>query len=151
MARVMFVCLGNICRSPMAEGILLARLAERGLGAGHEVASAGTAGHHAGELPDPRTIAVLARRGERCPSRAAQVQREDFERYDLLLAMDRSNLAELVRRCPPAHRHKLRLMLELTGGGEVPDPYYGGPEGFEQVYALLDRAVAAWLDELSDR
>lgn len=149
MASVLFVCLGNICRSPMAEGMFLHKLAARGLTAQHRVASAGTAAHHVGEPPDPRTQAVLAKHGARCPSRAAQVSAQDFERYDWVLAMDRSNLAELRRRCPPASLHRLHLALDPVGGGDVPDPYYGGPEGFDEVYALLGPALDAWLDRLS--
>lgn len=147
MGSVLFVCLGNICRSPMAEGIARARLVAAGR---HDVAveSAGTAGYHEGEPADARTLDVLRRKGQLCELIARQVRDDDFERFDLILAMDRANLRDLRDRCPPAHQNKLRLMLEPTTGGDVPDPYYGGKDGFDQVYRLLDQAMDAWLDAL---
>lgn len=141
MAAVLFVCLGNICRSPMAEGILRARPEA----AGWTIDSAGTAGHHTGEHADPRTERVLRRHGQHFPHAARAVTPEDFQRYDVLLAMDGDNLADLRRRCPPAHQHKLVLALEPLGGGAVPDPYYGGPEGFDHVHDLLTRAIEEWV------
>jgi protein-tyrosine phosphatase len=146
MPSVLFVCLGNICRSPMAEGIFRAKLAQRGLDA--VVDSAGTGAWHAGEPPDPRTLAVLDKQGAACEMTARQVVAGDFERFDLILAMDRSNLRTLQERCPPGLRAKLHLALEPTTGGEVGDPYYGGASGFDRVYAELDEALDAWLDRM---
>ncbi|MCB9662617.1 MAG: low molecular weight phosphotyrosine protein phosphatase [Alphaproteobacteria bacterium] len=145
MTSVLLVCLGNICRSPMAEGILRARLRARGLTEAYTVDSAGTAGWHVGRPADPRTLEVLARHDALCPLTARQVAAEDFERFRWILAMDQSNLTDLQLRCPPALRDRLHLALAPTGGGDVPDPYYGGADGFEHVYRLLDTALDAWL------
>ena len=140
--RILFVCLGNICRSPMAEGVLLGLIEQRGL-SGIEVDSAGTAAYHAGEPPDPRTREVLERNGSPCRGRARQVRAEDFERFDVIFAMDRSNLRNLQRICPERHAHKVRLVL---GDADVEDPYYGGPEGFQRNYEQLVDALSAWLE-----
>lgn len=140
MASVLFVCLGNICRSPMAEGILRSRPEA----AAWSVDSAGTASHHAGEAADPRTVSVLRSFGQDFPHAARAVVPDDFHRFDVLLAMDRDNLADLRRRCPPHLHHKLALALDPVGGGDVPDPYYGGPDGFDRVHELLTRALDVW-------
>lgn len=149
--RVLLVCLGNICRSPMAEGILSAKLEGLGRLGRYHIESAGTGGWHAGERPDPRTLAVLHRHGADCRSRARQVEPADFEHFDWILAMDRSNLRDLQRVCPPSRRDHLFLALEPAGGTDVPDPYYGGPEGFEQVYRLLDEALGLWITRWEGR
>lgn len=146
MPSVLFVCLGNICRSPMAEGIARQRAADKGVSARFD--SAGTIGHHAGERADPRTRAVLERHGIPYDGRSRKLTADDFEQFDLILAMDRSNLADMTAICPADHRHKLRLVLEPTGGGEVPDPYYGGPDGFDAGYRMLLAAIDRWLDGL---
>ena len=145
MAAVLFVCLGNICRSPMAEGILRARPEA----SGWTIDSAGTAGHHAGEHADPRTERVLRRHGQQFAHAARAVTADDFPRYDMLLAMDADNLSDLRRRCPAGHQHKLTLALEPLGGGDVPDPYYGGPDGFDHVHDLLTRALDVWVQRWS--
>lgn len=145
MPSVLFVCLGNICRSPMAEGLLRRELARRGW-SGWTVDSAGTAGHHEGEDMDPRTAAVLRRGGAHYAHRARRVTDDDPVRFDLMLAMDGSNLQALRRRFPELSGARLQLMLEPVGGADVPDPWYGGPEGFEEVQGLLQRALDAWLD-----
>lgn len=147
--RVLFVCLGNICRSPMAHGLFLHRVAERGLTGRLRADSAGTGAWHAGEPPDPRTLATLRRHGIDLAHRARQVVPEDFVRFDLLLAMDASNHRTLLDRAPPGSRDRVRTVLEPVGGGDVADPYYGGPEGFETNFAQLDRALAAWIDHLA--
>lgn len=146
MTSVLLVCLGNICRSPMAEAVLRHHVAQRGLVSSFQVDSAGTAAYHAGEQADPRTLAELARHGLRERLIARQVTDDDFDRFDWILAMDRSNLTNLRRRAPAGSRARLHLVLETTTGGEVPDPYYGGPDGFADVYDMLDASLAAWLD-----
>ncbi len=147
--RVLFVCLGNICRSPMAEGIFRKLLKERGLEDRFEVDSAGTGAYHVGEDADPRTRRVLERHGAAFPHTARQVTREDLAGYDYILAMDRENLRALERLAPPEHREKLHLVLEPLGGGEVPDPYYGDLHEFEEVYLMLEEALARWLDRMT--
>ena len=146
---VLFVCLGNICRSPMAEGLFAHKVRERGLTDRFRVESAGTAAYHEGERPDSRTLEVLRRNGIRLDSRARQVRRDDFEQFDWILAMDRSNLGNLRRICPEAYAHRLHLTLEPTGGADVPDPYYGGPGGFDHNFAQLDEALEIWLDRMA--
>jgi protein-tyrosine phosphatase len=133
----------------MAEGIFMNQVRTAGRADQFEIASAGTASYHAGSPPDRRTLEVLARHGIRLESRSRQVTDADFARFDLILAMDRSNLDTLSRRCPPQYRDKLHLTLEPTTGGDVPDPYYGGPQGFDLNYAQLLEALEAWLERLS--
>jgi len=139
---VLLVCLGNICRSPMAEGVLRARAADVGLAL--HIDSAGTAGYHIGQPPDARAIRVARAQGTPIDQqRARQVDRRDFERFDLILAADASNLRDLQALRPASATARVALLLEWAGlgeGGEVPDPYYGRIEDFEQVHALLDRA-----------
>jgi protein-tyrosine phosphatase len=145
--KVLFICTGNICRSPTAEGVLR-RLAHEQKLALH-VESAGTHDYHVGEPPDHRAQRHARRRGyDLSAQRARQVTRRDFEEFDLILAMDRSHLRALERICPPQHRGKLRLLVE---GRDVPDPYYGGAEGFEQVLDVVERACGALLEELRAR
>jgi protein-tyrosine phosphatase len=151
--RVLFVCLGNICRSPTAEAVLRRQVVAEGLDGIVEIDSAGTGGWHAGDLPDERARAEAERRGITMDSRARKVHVGDFEYYDLILAMDGSNLADLHDLAPtPAHRDKLRLLREFDpaadGNLEVPDPYYGGPSGFSDVFDLVDAACAGLLDHL---
>ena len=147
--RVLFVCLGNICRSPTAEAVLRALAAREAPELVLEVDSAGTAGYHVGQPPDPRTRAAAARRGyDLSTLRARTVEPADFERFDLILAMDRENLTVLRRRAPIEARERLRLFLEFAPGNapeEVPDPYYGGPNGFEEVLDLVEAATRGLL------
>jgi len=153
--RILFVCLGNICRSPTAEAVLRALAAREAPELALEVDSAGTAGYHVGEPPDPRTRQAAARRGyDLTGLRARVVAPEDFERFDLILAMDRENLRVLQRRAPPIAHERLRLFLEFgpQGGSEdVPDPYYGGPNGFEEVLDLVEAATRGLLRHLRQR
>ena len=140
------VCTGNICRSPTAEGVLRFLLEKNALQGRIEVDSAGTHDYHAGEAPDRRAVAHARKRGYDISGlRARQVGAEDFEKFDLLLAMDRGHLRILERMCPPEKRHKLRL---FAAGQEVPDPYYGGAEHFEQALDLIEQAARRLLDEL---
>jgi protein-tyrosine phosphatase len=147
--RVLFVCLGNICRSPMAEGVFNHRAKERGRLADFEVDSAGTAAYHSGEQADRRTRALLAENGIALDCRARQVTDRDFEHYDYIFAMDSSNFNTLARRCPGEHQHKVKMVLEPLGGGDVPDPYYGGPDGFDLNFRQLSEALDHWLDRLA--
>lgn len=150
--RILFVCMGNICRSPTAEGVFGAHLQRSSLAARVVIDSAGTLDHHTGEAPDPRTQAAARRRGyDLSGLRARAVSPRDFAHADLLVAMDHANLAALARDCPAEHRHKLSLFLEFApevGLQEVPDPYYGGPEGFEQVLDLAEAATQGLLAHL---
>ena len=145
MTRVLFVCLGNICRSPTAEGVMRALVADAGLEGEVEIDSAGTGGCHAGSPPDPRSTAAAARRGITLEGAARQVTAEDFERYDLLVAMDTENLRELRRRAPAGTQDKIRL---LCGDVDVPDPFYGGEHGFDAVLDQVEAACRRLLDEL---
>ncbi|SMF24857.1 low molecular weight protein-tyrosine-phosphatase [Pseudogulbenkiania subflava] len=147
---ILFVCHGNICRSPTAEGVMRAKLERLGLASSIEVDSAGTHGYHVGEAPDQRSQQAARRRGyDLSAQRARQVIRADFERFDLVLAADQRNLAALRQLCPPGMQHKLALMLAPLGPNqEVPDPYYGGVSGFDRVLDLLEAACDAWLARL---
>ena len=144
--RILFVCMGNICRSPTAEGVMRHLLAERGLDGAIEVQSAGTGGWHAGTPPDARATATARARGIALEGEARQVTRSDFEDFDLLVAMDRDNLADLRAIAPPGTEHKLRLLL---GNRDVPDPYYGGARGFEDVLDLVQDGCERLLDDLA--
>jgi|SRR5579862_4798840 len=153
--RILFVCLGNICRSPTAEGVLRAFAAREAPELTLEVDSAGTAGYHVGEPPDARTRQAAARRGyDLGAQRARVVEPADFEHFDLILAMDRENLSVLRRRAPPGAQERLRLLLEFAPPGspeDVPDPYYGGPNGFEEVLDLIEAAISGLLIHLRQR
>lgn len=144
MIRVLFVCMGNICRSPMAEGILRRKLQEHGLEGQFEVDSCGTGGWHQGEPADPRTKQILAKYGAGFTHTARQIRAEDLNHFDHVFVMDKDNLWALERMFPQ-HRDKARLLLHLNGGGEVPDPYYGNLEHFEAVYKMLDEALEVFL------
>ncbi|MTE20036.1 low molecular weight phosphotyrosine protein phosphatase [Streptomyces sp. TRM43335] len=154
--RVCFVCTGNICRSPMAEVVFRARVEEAGLADAVEVDSAGTDGWHAGDGADPRTVAVLAAAGYAQEHVARQFRREWFERLDLVVALDGGHLRRLRAMAPgPEHAAKVRLLRSYApdAGGEgcdldVPDPYYGGPEGFEECLGLVEEAVSGLLEEV---
>jgi protein-tyrosine phosphatase len=150
--RVLFVCLGNICRSPTAEGVVRVLAAREAPELALEVDSAGTAGYHVGEPPDARTRAAAKRRGyDLTHLRARVVEPADFENFDLLLAMDEENLRVLRRRAPEQAQARLRLFLEFAPEQqvrEVPDPYYGGANGFEEVLDLVEAAARGLLAHL---
>ena len=149
---VLFVCMGNICRSPTAEAVFREVVRLEGQGLDIQVDSAGTHAYHVGEPPDSRAIAAARRRGVRMEDlRARVVSREDFLRFDYVLAMDRQNLEHLERLAPAGHGSRLRLFLEYApdaGLHEVPDPYYGGETGFEQVLDLVEAASRGLLATL---
>ncbi len=150
--RILFVCMGNICRSPTAEGVFRKLVQERAPDLRVEIDSAGTHGYHVGDPPDRRTIAAAARRGVDLGGlRARTVEDADFEAFDLLVAMDQLNREVLLDRSPEEYRERIRLMLEFapsTDLEDVPDPYYGGAVGFERVLDLVEEASKGLLDEL---
>jgi len=152
--RVLFVCLGNICRSPTAEGVLRAIATREFPALPISIDSAGTANYHVGEPPDRRTVAAARRRGYDLSSqRARQVCADDFERFQYVLAMDRANLAELERQRPAAASAQLGLFLDYapdSGFEEVPDPYYGGVEDFERVLDLCEAGARGLLLKLAN-
>jgi protein-tyrosine phosphatase len=149
---VLVVCTGNICRSPTGEGVLRALAQKRGLQERIRVASAGTHDYHVGEAPDPRTLKHASRRGyDLSAQRAQQVAVQHFHDYDYILAMDRDHLRLLRKLAPAGARAKLGMFLEASGrwkGEDVPDPYYGGVEGFERVLDMVEEAAERWLDRM---
>ncbi|SFP08965.1 protein-tyrosine phosphatase [Mesorhizobium sp. NFR06] len=143
---ILFVCLGNICRSPLAQGVLHAILAERGKDRDIVLDSAGTGGWHAGEQPDRRSIAVAAEHGvDISGQRARKVLPEDFSRFDLILGMDKANVRDLEALAPPGARDRVGLYLDFATGNarDVPDPYYDGAEAFASVYRMIREASEA--------
>jgi len=154
--RVLFVCLGNICRSPLAEGVFQHLARSRGLESRLEVDSAGTGAWHVGERPDKRSRAVALKHGIELPGRARQVDEEDLRDFDLILAMDGDNLHQLrSMESATAETVEIRLLREFDPASDgdlaVPDPYYGGPDGFDTVFEMVHRSCEALLDELEDR
>ncbi|CAB3784112.1 low molecular weight protein-tyrosine-phosphatase [Pararobbsia alpina] len=151
-SRVLFVCLGNICRSPTAEAIMLHKIAEAGLNEVIEVDSAGTGDWHIGEAPDERARQCAALHGyDLEPLRARQVEPADFQDFDLILAMDEANLRELRRLCPPEFQSKVQLLMEYApqpAERVVPDPYFGGLDGFERVLEACEQACTGLLSTL---
>lgn len=145
---VLFVCLGNICRSPMAEGLFTLAVQQRSIQDRFVVESAGTAAYHVGELADPRTREVLRERGLKLRSRARRVADDDFTRFHYILGMDDSNMSGLRRRCPDSERWRLHKMLQPLGGADVNDPYYGGTDGFARNCAEIDAAIDLWIDRM---
>jgi protein-tyrosine phosphatase len=149
---VLMVCTGNICRSPTAEGALRHLAKARGLADRVRIASAGTHDYHVGEAPDPRSMQHASKRGyDLSLQRAMQVAKAHFEEFDYILAMDRGHLRILKQMQRQGARARLGLFLEASGkwkDGDVPDPYYGGDAGFEQVLDMVEEAGARWLDRI---
>jgi protein-tyrosine phosphatase len=156
MLKLCFVCLGNICRSPIGEGVMRQVLSQAGLDRAVEVDSAGTAGYHSGELPDARARAAGKRFGVEVGGRARQFKRGDFERFDYVLAMDRSNFEDL-RELAPSDAAKAKVFLLRSfdeaspRGASVPDPYYGDDEDFDDVVRICLAACTPLLEELRRR
>ena len=153
MINVLFVCLGNICRSPMAEGLFIHLVREKGLENQFRIDSCGTGGWHAGERADPRMRSTAAEHGIELPSFARKVQLQDFAEFDYILAMDESNhqdLLDLQVQVPngKAQLFKMRHFDTQGKDTDVPDPYYGGRAGFERVYEMLDRSCKGLLDHI---
>jgi protein-tyrosine phosphatase len=155
MQRLLFICSGNICRSPTAEGVMHSLIAEAGLEDQIEVDSAGIGGWHAGERADPRSREAAARRGIEITSIARQVTAADLDEFDLVLAADRGHRRDLLRLAgsDPDRRQRIRMLREFEPASEpddldVPDPYYGGPDGFDNVLDMVQAACRGLLREL---
>ena len=151
---VLFVCMGNICRSPTTEGVFRHHVTEAGLLEHFEIDSAGTHAYHVGEPPDRRSIAAAERRGVSLANIfARRVSDEDFERFDYVIAMDAENHARLLEQAAEEHHAKVRLFLSFAAGPEteVPDPYYGGSAGFERVLDLVEAASRSLLETIQKR
>ncbi len=150
--KIMFVCLGNICRSPMAEGSFRQLVKDEDVEHLVEIASAGTGAWHVGNPPDDRAMATALARGiDISTQRAQKVKPADFDYFDYLLAMDQENFDNLMRMAPADHRHKVKLFLDFAPDQperEVPDPYYGGAQGFEHVFDLVQAASRGLLEEI---
>ena len=156
VVRVLFVCMGNICRSPTAEGIFREKVQQAGLAEQVLIDSAGTHGYHIGAPPDQRSQTAARLRGiEIGGLRARMVADSDFAEFDYVLAMDRDNAQILHERCPqPDLHYRVQLFLDfapLQPLREVPDPYYGGEQGFEMVFDLIEEAAQGLLEELQER
>lgn len=152
---VLFVCMGNICRSPTAQGVFEKVLEDEGLSPHVDVDSAGTHAYHVGEPPDRRAQETARQRGvELGGQRARRFAPEDFSRFDYILAMDEENMAILEENCQPEHRSKLSLFLDFAphrAEREVPDPYYGGRQGFERVFELVEEASRGLVEDIRRR
>jgi protein-tyrosine phosphatase len=149
---VLFVCMGNICRSPTAQGVFRALLQREGLSDRIVTDSAGTIAYHVGERPDRRAMATALKRGvDLSDLRARRAKAEDFEQFDYVIAMDRANFSDLREICPPGYEERLHLFLDFAPNraeDEVPDPYYGGAAGFDRVFDLVEEASRGLLQHI---
>lgn len=150
--RVLMVCMGNICRSPLAHGLFEHMVNKAGLSDSIVVESAGTHAYHVGESPDPRSQQTAMRHGiDLSRQRARRVEQSDFEQFDYIMAMDQHNYSILIGNAPTEHQHKIRMFLEFAphmNAEEVPDPYYGGADGFDRVYSLVEAASSGLLEHI---
>ena len=155
MLKVLFVCMGNICRSPTAHGVFRALVEREGLAEVIEIDSAGTHAYHVGSAPDKRAQATALSRGVDLSDLVARrVEEGDFEAFDYLLAMDQDNFIALSEICPESHLGKIQMFMDFAPGmrtREVPDPYYGGASGFERVFDLVEAAAEGLLEEIRRR
>ncbi len=153
--RVLFVCTGNICRSPTAEAVFRDKVHKAGLSGSIQTDSAGTAGWHTGEAPDPRAQTVLGKYGiEMNDLKARQLRQSDYTDFDILLAMDQGHFDHMIAQAPSDGADRIKMFLEpvdMGGRTEVPDPYYGDLSDYELAYRLIEPACEAWLAKLSDR
>ena len=149
---VLFVCLGNICRSPLAEGIFRQRVNEKGLSGRFEIDSCGTAAYHMGKHPDSRSVANAKQNGVRYDHRARKFEGKDFNDFDFIIPMDDANYEDVVSLRPKGAKakvFKMRYFDTLEINSDVPDPYYGGEQGFQEVFEILDRSVANLINRLA--
>ncbi len=149
---VLFVCLGNICRSPSAEGVFRHKVEQASFKC--KIDSAGTAGYHTGSPPDQRSQAAASARGYNLSKfKCRRVNEKDFEEFDYIIAMDNANVRDLKQKCPEELQHKIHLLLSFTSSefDEVPDPYYGGGKGFQLVLDLIEQGCDGLIRELSHR
>ncbi len=155
MVKVLFICMGNICRSPTAHGVFERKVLQASLAQRIEIDSAGTHAYHVGEPPDKRAQATALNRGVDLSSqRARRVKKADFDHYDYVIAMDNDNLANLLEICPRTQRNKISLFLSYSSDvdeEEVPDPYYGGPKGFERVLDMVESAADGLLSDIKEK
>ena len=156
ISKVLFVCLGNICRSPLAEGVFMHLVGRKGLKNKYSAGSAGTAGYHIGALPDKRSRDVAVMNGFELTSTACKLSREDFDKFDYIVAMDKANLADIkaLTGTNTDWQQKILLMRDFepqAKGKEVPDPYYDGPEKFEEVYHMLVKANEGFIEWLENK
>lgn len=155
MMKVLFVCLGNICRSPTAHGVLEKQIKNHNLATQIQVDSCGTGSWHIGHAPDQRTLDAASKRGyDLSHIRARRLCAEDFQTFDYILAMDTRNLADVIKNAPLNYPGKIQLLLDYSQEKsvlEVPDPYYGGEQGFDQVFHLVEEACASLLNHLTDK
>ena len=151
--RILFVCMGNICRSPTAEGLLISKVSTENVSHKFEIDSCGTHDYHLGHSPDSRTQEAAALRGINLSDlRSRKIKLSDFEYYDLILVMDKLNENFLMNLCPKEYQYNIKLMLNYLPDypiDEVPDPYYGGEDGFDQVLDILEEAIEALYEDIS--